>query len=308
MTYIFHILILILVIFTTPFSASAEVGLKKVTNNIYAYLGYYLEEIDTKNEGFISNCGFIVTDEGVVVVDTLSTPDLGKKLLSEIKKVTKKPVKYIITTHFHPDHFFGNQVFKDTGVIISHENTREHIVDRGKFALDTFRERLGKLFEGAEVVLPIVTFNNKLTIHLGGKKIEVLYFGRGHTDGDAIVYIPDEKAVFAGDLVNNNRLPFIGDGHSGDLINTLKKMEALDTNYVIPGHGPVGDKASIAKSREFVEDLREDVKKFVEKGKSLQQTLNDLKMPKYEKWGRYDLLPRNVKKVYLEFEDEMLFK
>ncbi|MBI3354820.1 MAG: MBL fold metallo-hydrolase [Nitrospirae bacterium] len=307
MGYLFCIIASIILIVAAPLSSSAETGIKKVTNSVYAYLGY-MDEITKSNEGFISNCGFIVTDEGVVVVDTQLTPDLGRKLLSEIRKVTNKPVKYVINTHFHPDHFFGNQVFKDTAVIISHENTRTHILDRGEFAIKTFRERLGELFDDAEVVLPMVTFNNKLTIHLGGRKIEISYFGRGHTDGDAIVYVPDEKVVFAGDLVNNGRLPFIGDGHSGDLVETLKKMDALDVNLVIPGHGYVSDKTGIAKSREFIEDLRAEVKKYIENGKSLQQTINEIKMPKYNELGRHDLLPRNAKKVYLEFEDEILFK
>ena len=225
-------LIFITILFFAPQAFSAEPEVIKLAGGVYGFIG---------EEG-AANSGFVLTNEGVVVIDTQGTKDLALLLRKKIRKVTDKPIVYVINTHYHGDHTFGNQYFKEAKEIISHENTKKNLIEKDKQHREKFKKIFGEnALEDFALTLPTKTFKDTLILRAGGKTIELAYLGKGHTDGDIIVYLPIERIMFGGDLLYRGRLPWLGDAYTFDWIETLKKLKNFDAGIYVPGHGGVGD-------------------------------------------------------------------
>jgi len=269
---------------------------EEIARGVYAIL---FEQMRT-------NSGFIVGKEGVTVIDALINADLAHKVIEEVKKVTDKPIRYLVNTHFHADHTFGNNAYPRETTIISHRNTRI-ILEKD---MDQMRKDVARIFksqipESFSVVLPNLTFTESLAIHDGTRKIDILYMGKGHTAGDAVIYLPEEKIIFAGDLIVHGVPVFALGGFSKEYIDTLKKIEALDSQKIVTGHGGLVDKGDIPRLIQYTEDLRAEVKKYMDAGKSLDETVSALTLPQYESWPRHKtVLPFNVERVYKEMKGE----
>lgn len=266
--------------------------LVKLADGVYGFIG---------KEG-ATNSGFIVTNEGVVVIDTQGPKDLAILLKKKIQEVTDKPVIYVVNTHYHGDHTFGNQYFKEAKEIISHENTKKNLIEKDKQHREQFRKFFGEnALEGFELTLPTKTFKDTLTLQAGGKTIELAYLGRGHTDGDIIVYLPIERIMFGGDLLYKDRLSWLGDAYASEWIETLDKLKHFDAVIHVPGHGDIGDIGMLQNFQQYLMDLQLEVKKYIEKGKTLDEMKKEINLPKYKNWLKYkEWLPANVEKVYKE--------
>ena len=265
------------------------------------------------------NSVFIINDDYVIVVDTTLTPGTAKEEIAALRKLTTKPVKYVINTHWHDDHIMGNQAYRDAypGVeFIAHANTRDYLPTTGlnnrKQAMSeqgypgfigALKNRLAKnesVFGGpmddeeratyasdikiadrymaenpaVEIVLPTITFSDRLTLHSGKRVIDIRYLGRGHTSGDIVVYLPNERILVAGDLVMAP-VPYVGSpqSHPADWSKTLEKLLALDPATIIPGHGPVLRDQSYVKSLvKLFASIAEQVQAAVARGETLEQT------------------------------------
>lgn len=217
------------------------------------------------------NAAVIVNDEDVLVVDSHISPVAGAALVEELRGVTDKPIRYVVNTHFHFDHVHGNQVFGPGVEIVGHEFTRERIlaggtksgrawesfigsipsaVEQMKAQLDTASEadrvHLEQRIAGAEAlyaadaaaepVPPGMTLRRRLTLYRGEREIRLLFFGRGHTGGDVVVYLPKEKVLVTGDLITAG-LPYMGDGFLREWAETLAEVQKLDYDVILPGHG-----------------------------------------------------------------------
>jgi len=272
-----------------------------------------------------ANSVFIINENDVVVVDTTLTPSSAKELLAALRKLTTKPVKYVVNTHWHDDHIMGNQVFRDAfpGVeFIAHANTREYLPTTGlnnrKQAMSeqgypgfsaALKARLAKnesVFGGpmdpeergtyesniriadsymaenpaVEIVLPTITFNDRLTLHAGKRVIDIRYLGRGHTSGDIIVNLPNERIVVAGDLVMAP-VPYVGSpqSHPADWSRTLEKLLALDPAVIVPGHGPVlRDQTYVKSLGKLFAVIAEQVQAAVARGETLEQTMKSVNL------------------------------
>lgn len=234
---------------------------------------------------------FIVTDEGVIVTDPMN-PKAAKLLQSEIRKITDKPVKYVVYSHNHHDHISGGNIFKEEGAdFVGHENVLKELGDH----------------PNAVTPLPDITFKDRHTVQLGGRKLELEYFGPNHGESLVVMRLPEEKILFVVDIVTPRRVAFrmMPDFWPDEWIRSLKEIEATDFDYVISGHGPHTEPAIDAASvvteqRVYLEDLMTAVKAAMESGvHSPDELQKSVKLPKYKDWRSYDeWLPMNIERIW----------
>ncbi|MCI0404680.1 MAG: MBL fold metallo-hydrolase [candidate division Zixibacteria bacterium] len=261
---------------------AADFEIQKLADGVYA-------AIAQPGGKAASNSGFIVNDSEVVVVDSHLFPEVARSLLDEIRKVTDKPVRYLAVTHKHRDHVGGTTAFGLGVEIISHENTRAAMAAD---TAPTFR-------------VPTVTFNRKLAFHRPNRTIELLYSGRGHTDGDIAVWLPEEKILFAGDLYFNGAAGVMRDGFLRDWVATLEELRSLSAKTVVPGHGPVSGKDGLLNFQNYLADFIRAVKVQVDAGQTLEQVLKDFSLPKYKDLAGWDSwLSMNITRCYNELKGE----
>ena len=293
--------------------------LKKLGDNIYGVFGVY-EQVSPENRGFISNAYFVVTSEGVLVVDVLSTYKLGKELVEAIKKTTDKPIKLAVITHYHTDHFYGIKALKEAGAItVAHEDAYEYLSQPSSEAFLKSRQRLlGKHMEGTGLEPPHITIDKDMTINLGGTLFEVSHICKGHTKGDLLVWMPKEGILFGGDLVFDGRLPFLGSGNSKSWIRCLDKILELKPKILLPGHGkPMLTQERILDrvrwTKKYITDLRNTIKRLMEEGYDVdyvRENINEelikvdisyAKVPVF-----HSVNPVNAYYVYFDIEREIL--
>jgi glyoxylase-like metal-dependent hydrolase (beta-lactamase superfamily II) len=263
---------------------------------VYAFIGA---------KGY-ANAGFILTDEGVVVVDSQMNEDLAKELLTEIRRLSSLPILYIINTHYHGDHTFANHVFSPSKGIIAHENTLKFLQEHGDEHLQQFERFYGpEQSKGIKITLPTKTLQDQMTLTLKDRTIQILYLGIGHTNSDLVIYLPQEKILFSGDLVYVSRLPWLVDGNTRQWLKTLEKLKALDFKTVVPGHGKVGDRQAVQRFEVYLTDLRAAVLTAMLHGASLDEMKQNIRLPAYQQDLKYsDWLPLNIEKVYHEMQEE----
>ena len=253
------------------------------------------------------NTGFIIGDNCVLVVDTFISQAPARDLLTEIRKVTNLPVKYVVNTHYHLDHVAGNAIFTEAGAtVIAHHNERAWVrTENLKFfqqngATPTAEQRA----QVAALVEPQITYDHILEVNLGSRLVRVVYLP-GHTGGDSVVYIPDANVVFAGDLAWNQRIPNLIDATMSAWVETLDRMVAAHPNATfIPGHGDVATPQDLKTFRDYLATLRASVQKAQAAGQTgdtlTQAVLASLK-PKYGAWPGFERLgPLNVQQTAAE--------
>jgi glyoxylase-like metal-dependent hydrolase (beta-lactamase superfamily II) len=213
------------------------------------------------NQNFISNAGFVITPAGVVVIDALGSPALAQRLLGEIRKHTDKPVTHVILTHYHADHVYGLQVFKAAGAkIIANAEGREYLES------DTARLRLQQsridLAPWVDANTHLVAADQWLTgdtdLVVGGMQFQIRHVGPAHTPEDQVIYLPQEKVLFAGDLVFRGRVPFVGQADSGEWVKALDMLLGYGAQVIVPGHGPMSTqaRADMELTRDYLVYLR----------------------------------------------------
>ncbi len=226
---------------------------------------------------------FLVTPEGVIVTDPINA-EAATWLKAEIAERFGKPIRYLVYSHDHVDHIAGGEVFADTATVIAHEKTKATI-----------------LGERRPTAVPSVTFSDRMTLELGGKTVELVYVGRGHSDNSIVMRFPAERSLFAVDFISVKRLPYqtLTDAYFPDWIEAIKKVEAMDFDILVPGHGAVGVKADAADHRRYHEDLYNAVLAAARAGQSLEEMQKSITLEAYKDWGRYeDWLPLNIEGVY----------
>ena len=227
---------------------------------------------------------FVTTPAGVIVTDPISA-EAAAWLKVEIKKLTDQPVRYVVYSHHHSDHITGGSVFADQATFVSHAAARAPIVD----AADS------------TTPVPSLTFTDRLFIDLGGKHVELIYTGKNHSDNSLVVLIPQHRLLFAVDFIPVDTVAYrtMRSDFPDDWIESLKRVEQLDFDILVPGHGKIGRKEHVRLFRGYLEDLRAAVIDQIKKRASLEETKKAVRLPKYEKWGRYDdWFPENVEGMY----------
>ena len=291
-----------------PTSVAMEV--KKVSEHVYYVEG--VPGIATDNEGFISNAGFIVTKDGVVVFDSLGTPSLANKLVKKIKTVTDQPIKKVIVSHFHADHIYGLQVFEELGAeIIAPYGAQKYI--QSEAAASRLEERQFSLEpwvnEDTRLVLPDTTVEKSYAFQQGGLSFTINYMGKAHSDGDLTLLVEPDKVLFSGDIIFEGRIPFVGNADSKKWLETLTRLETEGLNALVPGHGPASDnpKETISLTRRYLAYLRKVLGEGIEDLTPFDEVYAEADWSEFEDLPAFEEGNRiNAYQVYLSMEAELL--
>lgn len=274
-----------------PKQAAKQVSLRAEQVSKSAWYVQGLSALGTPdNQNFISNAAFVVTQDGVVVIDALGSPALAMRLLEEIRKHTAKPVTHVLVTHYHADHIYGLQTFKDAGAtVIAHAAGREYLnSDTAALRLQASRTELAPWIDASTRLVPAdewITGPVERTI--GGVRFLLRPIGPAHTPEDLAIFLPDEKVLFAGDLVFRQRIPFVGQANSGQWIKSLDTLLGFDAAVVVPGHGPVSHeaRADMELTRNYLAYLRQHM------GKAARDMTPFGEAYEATDWGAYENLP-----------------
>ena len=255
---------------------------------------WYVEGVSamgsSSNQNFISNAGFIITSDSVVVVDALGSPAAAERFIGEIRKVTPKPISHVILTHYHADHIYGLQVFKALGArIIAQQLGREYLYsDTARLRLQASRTELAPWIDENTHLVPADEWINgptKLTV--GDTELQIIPVGPAHTVDDVVVWLPQRKTLYCGDLVFRGRIPYVGDADSGHWIQSLDELLKLGVQVVIPGHGDISTDA--AKDMQFTRDYLRYLRKTMGKAAEDMTPFDDAY--KATDWSQYEHMP-----------------
>jgi cyclase len=249
----FHRWGLFVIIMLAAATASAGQGLTKLADNVYSY-------VDVKNaspaNSFAANAGIVIGRDSILVVDTLISAKEARRFIADIGKVSDMPIKYVVDTHYHLDHAFGNCEFASLGAaIISQENDRKNLGVKGEAALKNAKVYglSDEDLAGTVITLPTITFSERMTIDLGGETAELIFVGPSHSEGSALVWLPRRKILFTGDILFTDFHPFMGDGDVAGWVKCLDFILSLDAETIIPGHGPLSAKKDIAEMKAYIQ-------------------------------------------------------
>lgn len=265
------------------------------------------------NEGFMSNAGFVVTDEGVVVLDALGTPVLGEQLIAEIAKITDKPIKLVVVSHYHADHYYGLQAFKERGIEIWAHQAGRAILDSDE-AQARLAQRRADLFPFVDektVLTPADRWlgDDGAEIRLGGVTLRVIYVGPTHSPDDVVLHVVEDGVVFAGDLLFRGRVPFVGNADTRGWLKALERLLEIDAKVLVPGHGPVSKnpQADLVMTRDYLRFLRTELGKAVEDMKSFDEAYADIDWSAWEKLPAFREANRlNAYNVFIQMEQSSL--
>ncbi|MGA7310362.1 MAG: MBL fold metallo-hydrolase [Pseudolabrys sp.] len=290
----------------TAFASTDDLGEKKVSfDQIGTGLYAYTAEGDP-------NTGIIVGDDGVMVIDAQATPAMAEDVIARVAKVTDKPVKYLLLSHFHAVRTLGASAFKGVEILAS-DTTRGLIAERGKEDMESEIARFPRLFRGAETIpgltWPTITFPDQTSVWLGRREVRIMHIGHGHTAGDVITIVPDAGVVFSGDLVEYKSACYCGDAHFTDWLSTLDHLAEMQADVLMPGRGtalttPEMVKEGIELTSDFIATLYSSVQESVAKGRSLKEAFDFVRLtmdPKFKGFAIYEhCLPFSVSRAYDE--------
>lgn len=283
------------VVLFTGLAQAQDLGanIRKIADGIYVYVG----------TNFNSNCGIVITQEGVVLIDSGHNPTDSRAILAAVKKLTPLPVRYLIDSEPHGDHTTGHYVFSPPAVIVAHEGA----TDSMKAAFNPKRNEklmaespeMRAAFEGFRFVVPHVEYRQKMTLNVGERTFELFHQKNVHSEADTAVWLPKERVLFSasGIVVNQINIfrPFVT---IPDILAAAKMMKALNPEHVIPGHGNPGTVKIFDDTEKYYALLLERVGKLMKAGKSLDEIQKEVTMPEYDHWASKERFPTNVEAAY----------
>ncbi|MDY6935643.1 MAG: MBL fold metallo-hydrolase [Spirochaetota bacterium] len=285
-------------------------GIHKIGKDIYAYL--------QPDGGWgWSNAGLIVDNDVSLLVDTLFDLDLTREMLREMRRVTKAAdrIDTLIITHANGDHFYGNELVKNAEIISSKACAEEMVETPPQVLAEIAKEasNMGELgefflrcfkpfnFEGITMTPPTRTFERRLNLSIIDKEVILIEVGPCHTRGDVIVYIPDDKTIFAGDILFIGGTPIMWSGPVANWIRACDMMLDMDVEFIVPGHGPITNKRGVESVREYWEYVETEARMRYDNGMSAVEAAMDIDLGKYASWGEKERIVVNVATLYREF-------
>lgn len=288
---------------------AAETGLavKEIAPGVFVHQGRY-EEQSAENRGDIANASFVVGQDAVAVIDTLGSYQLGAELRAAVRSITDRPIRYVINTHMHPDHVFGNAAFKDDApAFVGHHKLERALAMRAESYLATNRDLIGEAaFAGSEIVLPTVSVEDRKTIDLGGRSLVCEAQRTAHTDNDLIVTDTATDTLFMGDLLFSVHIPTI-DGSIKGWLALLDDMASRKAARVVPGHGPhaMVFPEALAPERQYLATVADDVRRLIRENKTLSEASKLAGLSERPNWDLFDTYHvRNVTTAFTELEWE----
>ncbi|MGB1110870.1 MAG: MBL fold metallo-hydrolase [Gammaproteobacteria bacterium] len=281
---------------------------RQVSEHVWYLMG--APGIATDNEGFISNAAFVITDEGVVVFDALGTPSLANKLLSIIREKTDQPIKKLVVSHYHADHIYGIQVFKEQGAeVIAPFESNTYLesdsaasrLEERQFSLDPW------VNECTRLIPPDRALRGDYAFSLGGIDFKINHLGSAHSTGDLTLFVEQDRVLMSGDVIFEGRVPFVGDADTKRWLQVLIQMETAGISALIPGHGPAASapNEAIRNTRRYLAFLRLRMKHAAEELIPFEEAYEEIDWSEYEDLPAFEAANRrNAYHVYLTMEAE----
>mgnify|MGYP001197765531 FL=1 len=253
----------------------------------------------------LTNAGIIVGDDSVLIIDSLRVPSFARDLIKDVKDITDKPIQFVIDTHSHWDHSWGNEEFPDA-TIIGHKNCYAEMIDvewneQWRKKVTSSNDPWSEEGNIVNITPPNMTFETSMQLYFGGRELDLKYFGRAHTSGDIYIHLPKEKIVFTGDVAQDGGVPYLGDCYPVDWPDTDNKLAALPIERFMSGHGPIGDHKALEGARDFIHNLVDSVKSAIADGQNSAQASESViaqLTPEYGNWRSFDRIGENLTSVY----------
>jgi quinoprotein relay system zinc metallohydrolase 2 len=299
--------VLVLLIASAPSCAQDRaLPIAEVAPGLFVHVGE-IALMTRENEGAIANIGFVVGDSAVAVIDTGGSVREGRQLLAAIRARTDKPIRYVVNTHGHPDHVFGNAAFSAEGTIfVGHRNLPQALGTRGPFYLDAFRKIMGgELIDEVRIVPPTLLVDGTLALDLGARSLTLRAWPAAHSDSDLTVFDEKTGTLFAGDLVFLAHIPVM-DGSIRGWLRLMGDLGGQPAQRVVPGHGPVSEwPAALADERRYLETLATDVRALVARGAPITTAADTAAATERSRWQLFeDYNARNATAAFSEIEWE----
>ncbi len=292
--------ILVLAVSAICGHAFAAEKLTQIGENVYAYVD---TKNGSKNNSFGANAGIIIGRDGIVVVDSLISAKEAKRFIRDIRTISRKPIKYVVNTHHHLDHVFGNSEFAKLGaVIIAQENDKKTMENN---AGDTIKN-IGKYgltandMKGTTPAYPVLAYGNRMIIDIGSEQIELIHPRHSHTNGDTLVYLPGKKILFAGDILFTKYHPFLGEGNIDEWAKELDNIKSMDIEKIIPGHGPLSGKKDLEDMKEYILLFDQKAKEFTSQTDDIQKIVTAMQSALPQRPEGIWLIAPNIQMKYLK--------
>jgi quinoprotein relay system zinc metallohydrolase 2 len=278
---------------------------REVASGVFVHFGVNALMM-AENQGATANIGFVVGDDAVAVLDTGGSLHEGRRLLAAVRNITTKPIRYIINTHAHPDHVFGNAAFLGTATIfIGHHNLPRALALRGSYYLAGFGRSMGTMLDGVELIAPQRIVETDMTLDLGNRALKLRAWATAHSDSDLTVLDESTGTLFAGDLVFLEHVPVI-DGSLRGWLTAIEALEGIPAKRVVPGHGPTAEwPAALAGERRYLERMAKDTRSLIARGAPIAQAAATAGMSEKSQWELFEEYnARNATAAFAELEWE----